>query len=94
MWQNYFHHVVGIIGFSSVILGGGFVLTIGSASLFMELSNTFLNLNYYLQYHKKGESIVYKLNGLLFLSSYLMVRVIYLGYCVYLGFYYLIREDF
>lgn len=94
MWQTYFHHVVGIVGFSSVIVGGGFVLTIGSASLLMELSNTFLNLNYYLKYHGKSNDIIFKVNGLLFMIAFLVIRVFYFGYCVYLGIGIAIKEDY
>ena len=93
MWQTYFHHIVGIIGFSCVVLAGGFVLTIGSASLFIEISNTFLSFNYYLKYHGHENHIIYKLNGIVFLLSFFCVRVIYFGYCVYRGILLFLAED-
>ena len=70
------------------------MLTVGTASMLIEISNTFLNFTYYLRYHGQEQNLIYKLNGVVFLISFFVVRVIYFGFCILKAFELLLLEDF
>jgi len=83
MIQTYFHHACGIFG---ALLGnyvGGFFGSISQLTWITELSTPFTNGRALLAYHKKQDSVVYLLNGLMMLVSFFVVRVCYYYYMIF-----------
>ena len=93
MFEVYFHHVVGVVGFTCVFLAESFPMVIGATNMMVELSNNFLHMNYILTYHGHKDNPLYLANGVIFLLVYFCVRVVFFPYNTYLGIWYRLNWD-
>lgn len=75
--QNYIHHVLGIGGSSAGLLCGRMILTLSCATLFTELSTPFVSMRALLSIHKKTDTKLYLVNGLLMTISFFFCRVLF-----------------
>jgi hypothetical protein len=75
--QNYLHHIIGIGGSVACLLCGRMLLTLGCATLFTEFSTPFVSLRALLSIHKKTNTTLYLVNGLLMTFTFFVCRVLF-----------------
>lgn len=81
--QNYFHHLLVIYGCSSGIIFGRYWLVLSNTALMTELSTPFVNLRYLLHTHKKSNTTIYIVNGLVMTGCFFLVRPLALGLAIF-----------
>jgi hypothetical protein len=73
-----FHHFIGISCALLASIAGRYILVLAASNLISEFSTFFAATLYFMRIHKcSKETFIYKLNGVFFLLSFLLVRNIF-----------------
>ncbi len=82
MTTTYLHHGIGIVGTVSAIVVGRYILTLSNATCLTELSTPFVSLRALLYMHKKTDTTLYMVNGLLMTISFFLIRCVFQSWIV------------
>jgi hypothetical protein len=82
MATTYIHHAIGIFGSVCALIVGRHILTLSNATCLTELSTPFVSLRALLYMHKKTDSTLYMVNGLLMTVSFFIIRCLFQSWIV------------
>lgn len=82
MATTYLHHVIGIVGSVSALIVGRYILTLSNATCLTELSTPFVSLRALLYMHKKTDTTLCIVNGLLMTISFFLIRCVFQSWIV------------
>jgi len=81
-YQTYAHHIIATATFYQTLYLMDFCVIFGVMLLFIEISTIFVSLRWLLFTHGEGDSLAYKVNGLVSFFAFLLGRIIYQFYVV------------
>ena len=73
-YENYAHHIIGIVGSSAALICGRMILSLSNATCLTELSTPFVSLRGILYMLKKSDSSLYFYNGMTMTAMFFVVR--------------------